>query len=81
LNPEHILFPTACFIRRVMKIKNENYVTNILFNDRKLTAEEIQRFPLFANANDEEKTEIAEVVYNISLVLYKLYINGSTELL
>lgn len=64
-----------------MKTKNENYVTSNLFNDRKLTAQDIACFPQFANSTDEEKAEIAEMVYNISLILYKLCINESTELL
>jgi hypothetical protein len=64
-----------------MKIKIEEYVATKQFNDRKLTNEEIGMISNFANLSTSEKEALADFVYALSLVLYKIYANASTELL
>jgi hypothetical protein len=64
-----------------MKTKIEDYVNSIQFNDRKLTNEEIGMISNFANLSTSEKEALADFVYALSLALYKIYVNASTEIL
>jgi hypothetical protein len=58
-----------------MNIKNK---TNVKNNNLKLTNEEINSIDGFADLSSQETEELANFIYNISIILYKTHDNGKS---
>lgn len=58
-----------------VKNKNEKNVENKVESTLKLTLEEIKSIRGFENLNSEEEDNLIDMVYNLSIVLYKTFEN------